>query len=132
MSDSPSDRLNPELTVIHRRYIPAGEAHYGGGLVDGGYVLRLFGEAATELAVRADGDEGLLAGYREVSFLAPVRAGDVIEVRAQLTAVGRRSRTVRFDAAVVCRAAPERGPSAATALDPPLPVASAVGTVVVP
>jgi 3-aminobutyryl-CoA ammonia-lyase len=120
------------LTVTHRRYVPYGHAHYGGHLVDGAYVLGLFGDVATELCIRTDGDEGLFAGYDDIAFRAPVRAGDVIEAAATVTRVGRRSRGVTFEARVVCRAQPENGPSAATVLDPPLVVVTATGTVVVP
>jgi 3-aminobutyryl-CoA ammonia-lyase len=95
-------------------------------------VLGLFGDAATEVCIRADGDEGLLAAYRDVQFVAPVRAGDVVEVRATVTRVGRRSRDIEFVAEVVCRGAPERSESAADVLDPPLTAVTAVGTVVVP
>ena len=119
-------------SVTHRRYIPYGHAHYGGNLVDGAYLLGLFGDVATELCIRTDGDEGLFAAYDEVQFLAPVQAGDVVEATATLTRVGRRSRGVRFEARVVCRADPGRGPSAAEVLDPPLVVVTASGTVVVP
>jgi 3-aminobutyryl-CoA ammonia-lyase len=118
-------------TVAHRRYVPHSHAHYGGSLVDGAYVLGLFGDVATELCIRTDGDEGLLAAYDEVRFEAPVRAGDVIEVTATVDRVGRRSRGIAFTAIVLCRAAPDRGPSAADVLDPPLVVVSAHGTVVV-
>jgi 3-aminobutyryl-CoA ammonia-lyase len=118
--------------VVHRRYVPWSHAHYGGALVDGAYVLALFGDAATELCIRTDGDEGLLAGYDEVSFRAPVRAGDVIEVSAEIDQVGRRSRGVVFTATVVCRAQPERRESAAAVLTPPLVAVTAHGTVVVP
>ncbi|MFL6136791.1 MAG: hotdog domain-containing protein [Frankiaceae bacterium] len=120
------------LSVTHRRYVPHGHAHYGGALVDGAYVLGLFGDVATELCIRSDGDEGLFAAYDEVTFHAPVRAGDVVEATATVTRVGRRSRGVRFEARVVCRAAPERGPSAADVLEPPVTVVTATGTVVVP
>jgi len=119
-------------TVTHRRYVAHGHAHYGGALVDGAYVLGLFGDAATELCIRTDGDEGLFAGYDQVSFDAPVRAGDVVEVTATVDRVGRRSRGVAFEARVVCRAAPQRGPSAADVLDPPVVAIRAHGTVVVP
>ena len=121
-----------DLTVTHRRYVTYADAHYGGNLVDGAFVLGLFGDVATELAIRSDGDEGLLAGYKDIAFLAPVRAGDVIEVTATLTRAGRRSREVDFRAQVTCRAAPERAESAADVLDVPLVVATATGTVVVP
>jgi 3-aminobutyryl-CoA ammonia-lyase len=118
--------------AVHRRYVSYGQAHYGGGLVDGAYVLGLFGDVATELCIRTDGDEGLFAGYSEVGFRAPVLAGDVVEVSATVEAVGNRSRTMTFEALVVCRAEPARGPSAARVVDPPLVVGTARGTVVVP
>ena len=120
------------LSVTHRRYVPAGHAHYGGNLVDGAYVLALFGDVATELAIRADADEGLFASYSDVQFLAPVLAGDVLEATAVLARVGRRSRELAFEARVVCRAEPERGPSASRVLDEPLIVVTATGTIVVP
>ena len=120
------------FTVTHRRYVPHAHAHYGGSLVDGAYSLGLFGDVATELCVRTDGDEGLFAGYADVRFHAPVRAGDVIEATATLTRIGTRSRTLAFEARVVCRADPDRGPSAAVVLDPPVVVTTATGTVVVP
>jgi 3-aminobutyryl-CoA ammonia-lyase len=120
------------LRVVHRRYVPHSHAHYGGNLVDGAYVLGLFGDAATELCIRSDGDEGLFAGYDSVEFAAAVQAGDVLEVTASLDRVGRRSRGVTFEATVVCRADPERGPSAARVCDPPVVAVLAHGTVVVP
>jgi 3-aminobutyryl-CoA ammonia-lyase len=120
------------LTVTHRRYVPYAHAHYGGDLVDGAYVLGLFGDVATELCIRTDGDEGLFASYSDVQFLAPVRAGDVVEVDATVTRVGTRSRAVAFEARVVCRAQPDRSASAAEVLDPPLVATTATGTVVVP
>ena len=119
-------------SVQHRRYVPHGHAHYCGSLVDGAYVLGLFGDVATELCIRTDGDEGLFAAYDTVEFRAPVLAGDVLEVTATIDRVGRRSRGVAFTATVVCRAQPDRGASAAVILDPPLEVVIAHGTVVVP
>jgi 3-aminobutyryl-CoA ammonia-lyase len=123
---------NLGLTVTHRRYVPYSHAHYGGSLVDGAYSLGLFGDVATEVAIRMDGDEGLLAGYSEVRFLGPVRAGDVLEATAEVTRVGRRSRELRCSARVVARADPEGGPSAARVLEPPETVVEAVATLVVP
>jgi 3-aminobutyryl-CoA ammonia-lyase len=118
--------------VTHRRYVPYSHAHYGGSLVDGAYVLGLFGDVATELCIRADGDEGLFAAYSDVQFRAPVLAGDVIEVTATVTKAGRRSREVSFEARVTCRSEPERGASASRVLDEPVVVVSATGTVVAP
>ncbi len=120
------------LTVTHQRYVPYSHAHYGGSLVDGAYVLGLFGDAATEACIRTDGDEGLFASYSDVQFCAPVRAGDVLTVSATVTRIGTRSRQLSFEARVVCRAEPERGPAAAAALAEPILAVTATGTVVVP
>jgi 3-aminobutyryl-CoA ammonia-lyase len=120
------------MAVTHRRYVPYSHAHYGGDLVDGAYLLAMFGDVATEVCIRTDGDEGLFASYDDVQFTAPLKAGDVVEATAVVTRVGRRSRGVEFTARVVCRAAPQRGASAADVLDPPLVVCTARGTVVVP
>ncbi len=122
----------PGLTVTHRRYVPASHAHYGGSLVDGAYVLGLFGDVATEVAIRMDGDEGLFAAYSDVQFRAPVLAGDVVEATATVVRVGRRSRELSFEARVVCRAEPSRGPSASGVLAEPVVAVTATGTVVLP
>lgn len=127
-----------ELTVTHRRYVPYSHAHYAGGLVDGAYALGLFGDVATEVCIRLDGDEGLFASYSDVQFRAPVRAGDVLEVQATVVRVGNRSRTIEFECRVVCRGRPtdpsadHLAESAAEVLDPPLVAVTATGTVVVP
>ncbi|HYK67508.1 MAG TPA: hotdog domain-containing protein [Streptosporangiaceae bacterium] len=120
------------LTVTHQRYVPYSHSHYGGDLVDGAYVLGLFGDVATEMCIRTDGDEGLFASYSDVQFRAPVRAGDVLAVSATVTRVGTRSRELTFEARVVCRAEPQRGASAAAVLAEPISAVTAVGTVVVP
>ena len=118
--------------VTHRRYVPYSHAHYAGNLVDGAYSLGLFGDVATELCIRSDGDEGLFASYSDVQFRAPVRAGDVLEITATLVRVGSRSREMDFEVRVVGRGAPERGESAADLLEPPLVATTARGVVVVP
>ena len=120
------------MTVELRVRLSAADVHYGGNLVDGAYTLGLFGDVATEVAIRTDGDEGLLAGYSEVRFLGPVRAGDVLEATAEVVRIGRRSRELRCSARVVARAEPERGASAARVLDPPETVVEATATLVVP
>jgi 3-aminobutyryl-CoA ammonia-lyase len=119
-------------TVLHRRYVPYAHAHYAGTLVDGAYALGLFGDVATEVCIRLDGDEGLFASYSDVQFMAPIRAGDVLEIEATVTRVGTRSRTIAFECRVVCRGRPDLSESAAEVLDPPIVAVSATGTVVVP
>ena len=91
--------------VVHRRYVPYSHAHYAGNLVDGAYSLGLFGDVATEMCILTDGDEGLFASYSDVQFLAPVRAGDVLEIACEITRVGTRSRTMDFTVLVVARGA---------------------------
>jgi 3-aminobutyryl-CoA ammonia-lyase len=120
------------MTVVHRRYVPYAHAHYAGHLVDGAYGLGLFGDAATELCIRSDGDEGLFASYSDVQFRSPVRAGDCVETTAELVAVGTRSRTMQFRLVVVARGRPELGESAAELLEEPIVATTATGVVVVP
>jgi 3-aminobutyryl-CoA ammonia-lyase len=120
------------LTVTHRRYVPYSHAHYAGNLVDGAYSLAAFGDVATELCIRTDGDEGLFASYSDVQFRSPVRAGDVIEIEARLVRVGTRSREVEFEVRIVGRGNPERGESSAEILDPAVVATTARGVVVVP
>ena len=126
-------RPEPGTVVVHRRYVPYSHAHYAGNLVDGAYSLALFGDVATEMCIRTDGDEGVFASYSDVQFLAPVRAGDVVETRCERVRTGTRSRDLEFTVHVVARgAATAERPGAAELLDPPVLATTARGTVVVP
>jgi 3-aminobutyryl-CoA ammonia-lyase len=107
------------------------DAHYGGGLVAGARLLELFGDVATELCIRSDGDEGLFAGYSSVEFLAPVHAGDFIEVSGAIVRVGATSREMSFEATRYAAPRPDVSASAAGLVEPPELVARAVGTCVV-
>jgi 3-aminobutyryl-CoA ammonia-lyase len=120
------------LTVTHRRYVSYAQAHYAGNLVDGAYALGLFGDVATEVCIRSDGDEGLFASYSDVQFRAPIRAGDVLEVQARITRVGTRSRTLDFECRIVCRGRPDRSTSSAEVLATPIVAVLATGSVVIP
>ena len=80
------------------------DIHYGGGLAAGAYVMKLFGDIATELTIRHDGDEGLLRAYESVEFVAPVYAGDFLEVSGEIVAVGNTSRRMAFEARKVIQA----------------------------
>jgi 3-aminobutyryl-CoA ammonia-lyase len=120
------------MTVTHRRYVPYSHAHYAGNLVDGAYSLAAFGDVATEMCIRTDGDEGLFASYSDVQFRAPVRAGDCIEIEATLVRVGARSREMSFEVRVMTRANPAGGESSADLLNEPVVATTARGVVVVP
>jgi len=122
----------PSDPVIIRLRMSAHDAHYGGNLVDGARVLALFGDVATELLIRSDGDEGLFAAYESVEFSAPVYAGDFIEAEGRIVRSGNRSRTIEFEARKVIAARPDRSPTSAEVLDPPVVVCRAKGTCVAP
>lgn len=108
------------------------DAHYGGGLVAGAKIMEYFGDVATELCIKHDGDEGLFAGYDSVEFKAPVFAGDFLEVKGKIVEVGRRSRKIELEAYKVIEPQYDKGPSKARVLDEPILVARARGTVVIP
>lgn len=125
--------MNPDITSLIRLRISAHEAHYAGNLVDGAKMLQLFGDVATELLIRSDGDEGLFVAYDKVQFLAPVHAGDYIEATGRITAMGKTSRKMSFEARKVISAASLPGQaSAADVLAEPVIVCQATGTCVVP
>ncbi len=120
-----------EKSVIRLR-MSAHDAHYGGNLVDGARMLQLFGDVATELLIRHDGDEGLFAAYDNVEFLAPVYAGDYIEATGEIVQVGNSSRKMVFEAKKVIIPRTDISESAADFLEEPVVVCRASGTCVVP
>ena len=120
-------------TSLIRLRIAAHDAHYAGGLVDGAKMLHLFGDVATELLIRSDGDEGLFVAYDNIEFLAPVYAGDYIEATGRIVSLGKTSRKMVFEARKVIVPAGIAGqPSAADVLTEPIVVCKASGTCVVP
>jgi len=121
-----------KITALIRLRMSAADAHYGGNLVDGAKMLQLFGDVATELLIRCDGDEGLFAAYDMVEFKAPVYAGDYIEAVGEITKMGNTSRKMTFEARKVIIPRPDINPSAADYLDKPIVVCVATGTCVVP
>ena len=120
-------------TSLIRLRMSAQDAHYAGNLVDGAKMLHLFGDIATELLIRSDGDEGLFVAYDSIEFLAPVHAGDYIEASGRIVAMGKSSRKMVFEARKVIQSAGIAGqPSAADVLAEPVVVCKATGTCVVP
>jgi len=108
------------------------DAHYGGNLVDGARILALFGDAATELLIRLDGDEGLFRAYESVDFLAPVYAGDFLEIEAEIIEAGNTSRKMEFYCYKIIQARPDVSPSACDVLEEKVLTTKAVGTCIVP
>ena len=109
----------------------AHDAHYGGNLVDGARILGLFGDVATELLIRSDGDEGLFRAYDTVDFLAPVHAGDYIEATGEIVGSGNTSRKMVFEARKVITTRPDINDSACDVLEEPVTVCRASGTCIV-
>jgi 3-aminobutyryl-CoA ammonia-lyase len=124
--------MSDGLKTVIRLRMSSHDAHYGGNLVDGARMLALFGDVATELCIRHDGDEGLFRAYDSVEFLAPVYAGDFIEAEGEVLQVGNTSRKMRFEARKVIRPRPDVNESAADVLPEPVVVCRATGTCVVP
>jgi len=124
--------MNKIQSTIRLRMSQA-DAHYGGNLVDGARILSLFGDIATELLIRIDGDEGLFLRYDEVEFTAPVYAGDYIEATGWVSKIGKTSRKMEFVAKKVikCLNDPNQ-PSAADFLDDPIITTRAKGVCVTP
>src|SRR6476619_7592438 len=95
-----SEKIDPRIQsvgqVLIRLRMGGHDGHYAGGLVDGARMLQLFGDVATELLIRLDGDEGLFRAYESVEFLAPVFAGDYIEVEGKIVQIGKTSRSMEF------------------------------------
>lgn len=128
-----TDANTTPITSTIRLRMGSHDAHYAGDLVDGAKMLQLFGDVATELLIRSDGDEGLFVAYDAVQFLAPVRAGDYIEAVGSIVAMGRTSRKMVFEARkVITSSGLAHQVSAAHVLDEPVVVCKATGTCVVP
>jgi len=122
--------MTDSLEGLIRVRMSSADAHYAGGLVDGARIVQLFGDALTELLIRRDGDEGLSRVLKS-EFLAPVRSGDYLEIRAKIVAVGKSSRTIEVTAHKVIELVDPHD-SAANVLDPPVLVAKATDVAVVP
>ena len=120
----------PEVKLRVR--ISASDVHYAGDLVDGAHIMKLFGDVATELTIRYDGDEGLLRAYEKVEFLEPVHGGDFLEVTGKIIKVGNTSRGILFEAfKIISSSQNVRQESACDVLKSPILVATATGTAVV-
>ncbi|MCC5464908.1 hotdog fold domain-containing protein [Pelosinus baikalensis] len=119
--------------VLIRVRMSEHDTHYAGGLVNGSRMLDLFGDVATELLIRSDGDEGLFVAYDNVEFTAPVYAGDFIEARGKIIKIGNTSRRMEFIATkVISLDQAAQHESAASVLADPVVVCIASGTCVVP
>ena len=121
-----------EWDAMIRVRVSEENVHYAGGLVDGAFVLKLFGDVATELLILLDGDEGLFKAYESIEFVNPVRAGDYLEVLGKITVVGNTSRKMQLLARKVIQNAGLPGQPSACDIIEPVVVCRALGTCVTP
>ena len=118
--------------VMIRVRMSSHDAHYAGDLIDGARLLGIFGDIATELLIRNDGDEGLFVAYDNVEFLSPVYDGDYIEAYGQINKIGNTSRKMSFIAKKVIASVKDvEYPSAADVLEQAIIVGKASGTCLV-
>ena len=122
--------MSGSLEGVIRVRMSTADGHYAGGLVDGARIVQLFGDAVTELLIRHDGDEGL-SRVMNAEFLAPVRSGDFLEIRAKVVALGKSSRTIECTAHKLIELV-DPNDSAANVLPEPLLVAKLTDVAVVP
>jgi len=122
--------MTEPIEAFLRVRVGSEDAHYG-TIAAGAFVMQLFGDLATEITVRRDGDEGLLRAYESVEFLSPVRPGDFLECRATLVREGRSSRTFDAEAWKVITTRQDISESAADVMEERVLVAKATGTTVV-
>ena len=138
------------MKSLLRLRMSAKDAHYGGNLVDGAHMVHLFGDVATELLVRCDGDLSLFLGYSDVRFLAPIHVGDFMEYHGWIEKKGKTSYTLKFEAYKVITMPDDfkkesyfldgidgnnmmgLKQSAALVCDPPILCGTATGTLVIP
>ena len=121
-----------KISTILKQRMSMHDAHYGGNLVDGAKMLQIFGDVATELLIKLDGDEGLFKTYEKVDFKAPVYAGDFIEAYGEITHIGNTSRKIKFVAQKVIIPRTDINDSACEELEKPIIVCEAEGVCVVP
>jgi acyl-CoA hydrolase len=85
-------RVSESATVISHVVMPADASH--SGFIHGGTIMRLVDEAAFVVATRHTRGNVVTVSLDQMSFLAPVRVGDILILKAALNYVGRTSMEV--------------------------------------
>ena len=120
------------MQSLIRLRMSTADGHYAGGLVDGARILQLISDAVTEVLIQNDGDEGLMRTMN-AEFLAPVRSGDYLEIRAKLLSAGKSSRQLECTAHKVAQLVMPEDSAADVLAEPVLAVkATCVAVVPVP
>lgn len=117
--EAPCGSIRVRISPVDIRYMES--------IASGSKAMELFGDVETEIALRVFGNEGLCAGYENVSFLAPIASGDFVEARGVV--VGRGRTSVKIDVELA-RHLSIAADGTATIHDPPTPLAHGRAVVV--
>jgi acyl-CoA hydrolase len=74
---------------------PSQTSHYGG--LFGGEALAMMGKAAFITATRRARAVMVMAASRQMDFIAPIKGGDMVELRSRVKAIGRTSLTAEVE-----------------------------------
>lgn len=97
MTDTASGPTESSETRFIELIFPEQANHYG--TLFGGHALSLMGKAAFVAATRRARAPVVMARSDKVEFHVPVRVGELVELTARVTRVGRSSMTVAVDIA---------------------------------
>ena len=61
-------------------------------------IIQLFKDVAEQLLIKNDGNEGIIKSYENIQLLAPVEAGDYIEIVGELAAFDCTQRKIDIEA----------------------------------
>lgn len=79
-------------TIVTEVIFPERANHYG--TLFGGEAMALMAKAAFIAASRRAQSDVVIAASNRIAFIAPVRVGEVLELRAEITRMGMASMTV--------------------------------------
>jgi acyl-CoA thioesterase YciA len=91
---NPPTALTPDDSTVLLAHIMSDHDTNLYGTVHGGVVMKLIDDAAAAAAGRHAGTTAVSVSVAKMSFLSPVHAGDLLNVRARLAYAGRTSMDV--------------------------------------
>lgn len=91
---NPPTALTPDESTVLLAHIMSDHDTNLYGTVHGGVVMKLIDDAAAAAAGRHAGTTAVTVSVEKTSFLSPVHAGDLLNVRARLAYAGRTSMDV--------------------------------------
>jgi acyl-CoA hydrolase len=94
-ASTPDTSATEEIRFVELIF-PEQANHYG--TLFGGHALSLLGKAAFVAATRRARSAVVMAASEKIEFHVPVRVGELVELTARVTRVGRSSMTVAVDA----------------------------------